>query len=272
MGVTRRSTARHAVTAMRRQARGAACTSPASTAIPSRASRRSRCRASTLSPGETLPFDRAYAIENGPGRFDPQAPRHLPKIKFLMLMRDERLATLRSQVRRHDGDADHLPRRQAGGARAARDAARPAADRAVHRRLHEDRAARGTEDRARRRPQLLGRVGQVRAHRQPGERARDRAHARPPGRSAALSRQPLSRGRGALGRVRLARQGDLGRPGAGSSVFARTQRCEATNVDPATGQPRHGHPRAPACGRGAIRMSASTPRWWKAETSPWGHR
>ena len=24
-----------------------------------------------LKPGETLPFDRAYAIENGPGRFDP---------------------------------------------------------------------------------------------------------------------------------------------------------------------------------------------------------
>jgi uncharacterized protein YcbX len=49
-----------------------------------------------LAPGETLPFDRAYAIENGPGRFDPDAPRHLPKINFLMLMRDERLATLRS--------------------------------------------------------------------------------------------------------------------------------------------------------------------------------
>ncbi len=51
----------------------------------------------TLQAGETLPFDRAYAIENGPGRFDPSAPRHLPKISFLMLMRDERLATLRSK-------------------------------------------------------------------------------------------------------------------------------------------------------------------------------
>jgi uncharacterized protein YcbX len=49
-----------------------------------------------LEPGGTLPFDRAYAIENGAGRFDPDAPRHLPKINFLMLMRDERLATLRS--------------------------------------------------------------------------------------------------------------------------------------------------------------------------------
>jgi uncharacterized protein YcbX len=50
----------------------------------------------TLEPGATLPFDRAYAIENGPGRFDADAPRHLPKTNFLMLMRDERLATLRS--------------------------------------------------------------------------------------------------------------------------------------------------------------------------------
>jgi uncharacterized protein YcbX len=49
-----------------------------------------------LRPGETIPFDRAWAIENGPGRFDATAPRHLPKINFLMLMRDERLATLRS--------------------------------------------------------------------------------------------------------------------------------------------------------------------------------
>jgi len=47
-----------------------------------------------LEPGETVPFDRAYAIENGPGRFDPNAPKHLPKINFLMLMRDERLAAL----------------------------------------------------------------------------------------------------------------------------------------------------------------------------------
>ena len=51
-----------------------------------------------LAPGETVPFDRAWAIENGPGRFDSAAPRHLPKINFLMLMRDERLATLRSAL------------------------------------------------------------------------------------------------------------------------------------------------------------------------------
>jgi uncharacterized protein YcbX len=47
-----------------------------------------------LMPGETVPWDRAYAIENGPGRFDPDQPRYLPKINFLMLMRNERLAGL----------------------------------------------------------------------------------------------------------------------------------------------------------------------------------
>ena len=50
-----------------------------------------------LTQGETLPYDRAWAIENGPGRFDEQAPRYLPKIAFLMLMRNERLATLETQ-------------------------------------------------------------------------------------------------------------------------------------------------------------------------------
>jgi len=50
-----------------------------------------------LRAGETVPFDRAYAIENGPGGFDPDNPRHLPKIHFLMLMRDERLTTLQTE-------------------------------------------------------------------------------------------------------------------------------------------------------------------------------
>ena len=44
--------------------------------------------------GGTLPFDRAFAIENGFGRFDPAAPKHLSKINFLMLMRNEKLASL----------------------------------------------------------------------------------------------------------------------------------------------------------------------------------
>ena len=49
-----------------------------------------------LEPGQTVPADRLYAIENGPSGFDPAHPAHLPKQRFLMLMRNERLAVLRT--------------------------------------------------------------------------------------------------------------------------------------------------------------------------------
>jgi len=49
-----------------------------------------------LSPGQTLPADRRYAIENGPSGFDPSAPAWLPKTYFLMLQRDEWLAALQT--------------------------------------------------------------------------------------------------------------------------------------------------------------------------------
>src|SRR5690606_41455706 len=51
----------------------------------------------TLEKGGTFPADRAFAIENGKHDFDPAAPKHFPKIKFLMLMRDERLAALKTR-------------------------------------------------------------------------------------------------------------------------------------------------------------------------------
>jgi uncharacterized protein YcbX len=47
-----------------------------------------------LNPGEFFPGDRLYAVENGPSGFDPAAPAHQPKIKFLMLARNTRLARL----------------------------------------------------------------------------------------------------------------------------------------------------------------------------------
>ena len=55
-----------------------------------------RLERAPLATGGTIPFDRAYAIENGPSGFDPAAPKHRPKIAFLMLMRNERLARLRT--------------------------------------------------------------------------------------------------------------------------------------------------------------------------------
>jgi uncharacterized protein len=57
-----------------------------------------------LEPGQTLPADRRYAIENGPSGFDPSQPAWLHKSFYLMLMRNERLAGLRT----HYEDAGHL--------------------------------------------------------------------------------------------------------------------------------------------------------------------
>jgi uncharacterized protein YcbX len=50
-----------------------------------------------LEAGETVPGDRLYAIENGPSRFDPAQPRYQPKTHYLMLMRNERLAALKTR-------------------------------------------------------------------------------------------------------------------------------------------------------------------------------
>jgi uncharacterized protein YcbX len=50
-----------------------------------------------LAEGAHFPGDRLFAIENGPSGFDPAAPAHQPKIKFLMLMKNESLARLRTR-------------------------------------------------------------------------------------------------------------------------------------------------------------------------------
>jgi uncharacterized protein YcbX len=59
-----------------------------------------------LTPGQTIPADRLYAIENGPIGFDQAAPAYFPKQRFLMLMRNERLAALRTEFDEADPHAD----------------------------------------------------------------------------------------------------------------------------------------------------------------------
>ncbi|MGU3538667.1 MOSC domain-containing protein [Methylobacterium sp. A54F] len=56
-----------------------------------------RVQAAELELSGYFPGDRLYAIENGPSGFNPVAPRHQPKTKYLMLMRDEALAQLRTR-------------------------------------------------------------------------------------------------------------------------------------------------------------------------------
>jgi uncharacterized protein YcbX len=58
----------------------------------------------SLAVGGTLPGDRLYAIENGPTGFDPAHPAYFPKQRFLMLMRNERLAALKTEY----DDATHM--------------------------------------------------------------------------------------------------------------------------------------------------------------------
>ncbi len=50
-----------------------------------------------LSRGEGLPQDRRFALGLGTTSFDPAAPAWMPKTKFLMLMKNERLAALRTR-------------------------------------------------------------------------------------------------------------------------------------------------------------------------------
>lgn len=56
-----------------------------------------RIASARLVAGDYFPGDRLFALENGPAGFDPAAPQHQPKIKFLMLMRNEALAGLRTR-------------------------------------------------------------------------------------------------------------------------------------------------------------------------------
>jgi uncharacterized protein len=68
-----------------------------------------------LKVGQTLLSDRRYAIENGPSGFDPASPQWMPKPHFLMLQRDEWLASLRT----HFDDESHVLTIRRDGAIAA---------------------------------------------------------------------------------------------------------------------------------------------------------
>jgi hypothetical protein len=70
-----------------------------------------------LTAGAYFPGDRLFAIENGPSGFDPAAPRHQPKIKFLMLMRNGALARLSTRYDDASGELviAHQGREEARG-------------------------------------------------------------------------------------------------------------------------------------------------------------
>jgi uncharacterized protein YcbX len=51
-----------------------------------------------LAPGEGFPFDRLWAVENGPSGFDPAAPAFTPKQKFTVLMAIAKVAAVRTNL------------------------------------------------------------------------------------------------------------------------------------------------------------------------------
>ena len=56
-----------------------------------------------LTRGECLPHDRRFAIALGSTPFDPDRPEWLSKTHFIMLMRDEKLAQLRTRFDAESG-------------------------------------------------------------------------------------------------------------------------------------------------------------------------
>jgi uncharacterized protein len=56
-----------------------------------------------LTAGQCLPQDRRFALAHAATRFDPIRPAWLPKTSFLMLMRNEKLAQLRTHFNEQSG-------------------------------------------------------------------------------------------------------------------------------------------------------------------------
>lgn len=184
--------------------------------------------------GETLPFDRGWAIENGHGRFDPDEPRHLPKINFVMLMRDEKLATLQAEF---DEDEHTLTLKRAG-----KQVARGALDTKLGRQMLEQFIAAYMGGSLRGAPKIVSAPGHsfsdvaskvVHIVNMASVRDLERLTGRPvdPVRfrpNVVIDGMPawdelrLVGTRMSIGNVSL-------------DVVKRTERCAATNVDPATG-------------------------------------
>jgi len=56
-----------------------------------------------LAPGETIPHDRRFALAQGDSPFDEAAPRFLPKQNFACMMKNGRVVLVRAALDPHDG-------------------------------------------------------------------------------------------------------------------------------------------------------------------------
>ncbi len=192
--------------------------------------------AADLQAAAHFPGDRMFAVENGPSGFDPQAAEHLPKIRFLMLMRNERLARLRTRF----DDATHVLSISQGGHVVAAGDVRTDAGRQV---LEAFFTTQFTQE-LRGAPKLLTAP--------PGYRFMDSRN----GFVSIIDRASLgaiaaAAGRTALDPLRFRANVYVDGPGAWSEfdligktvrlggatleIIKRIDRCAATNVDPSTG-------------------------------------
>jgi uncharacterized protein YcbX len=57
----------------------------------------------TLAAGQSIPHDRRFAIAHATTNIDLEKPEWLPKTRFFMLMRDEKLAQLQTRFDEHSG-------------------------------------------------------------------------------------------------------------------------------------------------------------------------
>lgn len=110
----------------------------------------------TVGARQAFPFDRAWAIENGPSRFDPADPKPVPDISFLILMRDERLATLQA---RFEEESQRLTVFRAGKQVASGILSQPSG-----RQVLEQFIAAYMGDRMRGRPKIVGVPGHTITH------------------------------------------------------------------------------------------------------------
>lgn len=183
-----------------------------------------------------FPGDRLYAIENGPSGFDAVAPRHLPKIHYLMLMRDEALARVRT---RYDDATTTLTIEQDGREVARGDIARPEGRGAI-----EDFLRGFMPDSLRGAPRVLGAPAGYRFtdSRRGYVSLINLASVRAIEDFVGAAVDPL-RFRANVYLEGLAPWAELDLTGAVLAapsglrlrVTARTERCAATNVDPVTG-------------------------------------
>jgi len=192
------------------------------------------CSSDLLVKGETIPFDRAWAIENGRGRFNPENPQHLPKVNFLMLMRDERLAALEIEFNENDQTIILL--------RDGRSVVKGALNTQIGKQLIEQFMGSYMEQELRGAPHIVQAEGH--SFSDVAEKCLhivNLASVREMERTLNKSIDPL--------RFRANVYIDMDEPwaelkwigkdiemgSAGLHVFARTSRCAATNVDPDTG-------------------------------------